>query len=570
MVQGSTAQLPATDTGAAGGGIEENKSSPIANLASVDVLRQITLILALAIALALGVFVWIWAQEPNYRPLGAMETDELIETLDYFDQQKIKYELNGNVLSVPEERFSEIRLQLTRAGLGSARQQADFLNQDSGFGVSQRMEQARLKQSQEQNLARAVAELRSISRARVILALPAQNVFARQQQEPSATVVVTLGRGTELKQSEVDAVVDIVASAVHGLKPVKVTVTDQHGRLLHSGSQDGVSAQTRRELELQTKQEQLFLRKIDAILIPVLGLGKYTAQVAVNMDFSAREETSRRFNPDASVRSEMLVEDNRNGGGPLGIPGALTNQPPMDSEIPQQVDGSGASERLASGSSRSEATRNFELDSTVSHTRQQVGVIDRVSLSVAVDYKPVTQPDGSSVMQPRSEAELANIQRLLQGSVGFNAGRGDMLEVVSVPFADELALDPISLPMYEQPWFWRAVKAALGGMIILLMFLFVVRPMLKRLLYPDQAKHEAELNKAKFQNELAELEDQYSADTLGMLTQEKSDYSYAEDGSILLPDLRKDDDMLRAIRALVANEPELSTQVIKSWLEEDV
>ncbi|MBY5990732.1 flagellar M-ring protein FliF [Ferrimonas balearica] len=572
MVNDGAPAVPAPVTGTlesgAGKEIEENKVSPLASLGNIDVLRQVSLVLALAICLAIAVFLIIWAQEPAYRPLGKMETQELVETLDFLDQQKIPYQLSGNTVSVPEDRFADIRLTLTRNGLGPARVQQDFLRQDSGFGVSQRMEQARLKHSQEQNLARAVEELRSVQRARVILALPQQNVFARQQREPSATVVVTLGRGAELRQSEVDAVVDIIASAVHGLKPARVTVTDQHGRLLNSGSQDGISAQARRELELRTQQEQLYREKIDSILIPVLGLGQYSAQVDVTMDFSKVEETSRRFNPDLpAVRSEMLIEDNQSGNGPIGIPGALTNQPPIASEIPQQVDGAGQDERLAQGRNRSEVTRNFELDSTISHTRQQVGTVRRVTLSVAVDYKPVVGADGTSTLEPRSEAELANLRRLLMGSVGFSTARGDVLEVVSVPFAEDLALAPLEVPIYEQSWFWRAVKWGTGALALVLLGFLVVRPLVQRLFNPEAGK--AEEPGLAIGNELAELEDQYAAETLGMLSQGDSDYSYAEDGSILLPDLHKDDDMLRAIRALVANEPDLSTQVIKSWLTED-
>lgn len=564
-VKDDTAQLPAT--GATETAIEENPSGTLATLGNLDVLRQISLILALALTLAIGVFVVMIAQETQYRPLGEMETAELVETLDFLDQQQLDYQLQGNTISLPEDQFTDIKLKLTRAGLGPSRQQEDFLNKDSGFGVSQRLEQARLKKSQEESLAQAISELRSVTRARVILALPKHNVFTRQKQQPSATVVVTLGRGTELKQSEVDAIVDIVASAVHNLSTDKVTVTDQHGRLLHSGSQDTVTAQGRRELELQTKQEQLFLNKVDALLIPVLGIGQYTAQVAVQMDFSAKEETVRSFNPDSSIRSEMLVEDYRDGANVAGIPGALTNQPPLESDIPQQVNGGGAAEAEINGRSRTESTRNYELDSTISHTRNQIGTVQRVTLSVAVDHKPVTQTDGSVTMEPRTDAELQSIERLLAGSIGFDSNRGDVLEVVSVAFAEQLIPEELDVPLVEQPWFWRALRLALGALVLLTLLLVVVRPLVRKLLFPEQVEAEQELAKAS--SELADLEEQFASEGLGMIDGVGGDYGYAEDGSILLPDLRKDDDMLRAIRALVANEPELSTRVIQTWLEED-
>ncbi|MFI3245830.1 MAG: flagellar basal-body MS-ring/collar protein FliF [Ferrimonas sp.] len=542
--------------------IEESKSSPLASLGSTDTVRQVALILALAIALALAVFLAIWAQEPNYRPLGKLETQELVETLDFLDKQGIKYQLKGDVVSVPEDQFSDIQMQLMRAGLGSARTSQDFLTQGSGFGVSQQLEQARLKRSQEENLAQAISELRSVTRARVLLALPRENVFARQQQQPSATVVVTLGRGSELAQSEVDAIVDLVASAVHNLSRDKVTITDQHGRLLHSGSQDAVSARGRRELELQVQQEQLMMRKIDGLLIPVLGLGQYSAQVAVQMDFSSTEQTMRTFSPDVALRSEMVMQDNQTGNGPIGIPGALTNQPPMDSIIPQQATGENVTTQTGNGRSRSEATRNFELDSTVSHTRNQVGTVQRVTVSVAVDHRPQMDSNGTLTMVPRSDAELQSIQRLLAGTVGLDTQRGDVLEVISVAFAEQLLPPELELPLYEQPWFWRAMRMAVVTLLMLALLLIVVRPMVRKLLFSNENNDNNDT-----QNHLADLEDQFSSDGFGL--GHNVDYSYGDDGTIQLPDLNKDDDALRAVRALVSNEPELAARVVQHWLEQE-
>ncbi|MGL5486957.1 MAG: flagellar basal-body MS-ring/collar protein FliF, partial [Shewanella sp.] len=227
---------------------QEHKSGVLGSLGGVDMMRQITMILALAICLALAVFVMIWAQEPEYRPLGKMETQEMVQVLDVLDKNKIKYQIDVDVVKVPEDKYQEVKMMLSRAGIdGAATSKQDFLTQDSGFGVSQRMEQARLKHSQEENLARAIEQLQSVSRAKVILALPKENVFARNTAQPSATVVINTRRGG-LGQGEVDAIVDIVASAVQGLEPSRVTVTDSNGRLLNSGSQDGVSARARREL----------------------------------------------------------------------------------------------------------------------------------------------------------------------------------------------------------------------------------------------------------------------------------------------------------------------------------
>ncbi|ASK69911.1 flagellar M-ring protein FliF [Shewanella bicestrii] len=563
----STEMIVGSNAGVMDQGVQqENKSGVLGSLGGVDMMRQITMILALAICLALAVFVMIWAQEPEYRPLGKMETQEMVQVLDVLDKNKIKYQIEVDVVKVPEDKYQEVKMMLSRAGVNSpAASTQDFLTQDSGFGVSQRMEQARLKHSQEENLARAIEQLQSVSRAKVILALPKENVFARNTSQPSATVVINTRRGG-LGQGEVDAIVDIVASAVQGLEPSRVTVTDSNGRLLNSGSQDGVSARARRELELVQQKETEYRTKIDSILSPILGPDNFTSQVDVSMDFTAVEQTAKRFNPDLpSLRSEMTVENNSTGGSSGGIPGALSNQPPMESNIPQEADK--ATESVTAGNSHREATRNFELDTTISHTRQQIGVVRRVSVSVAVDFKPGAAGENGQVARvARTEQELTNIRRLLEGAVGFSAQRGDVLEVVTVPFMDQLVEDVPAPELWEQPWFWRAVKLGIGALVILVLILAVVRPMLKRLIYPDSVNMPED---SRLGNELAEIEDQYAADTLGMLNTKEAEYSYADDGSILIPNLHKDDDMIKAIRALVANEPELSTQVVKNWLQDN-
>ncbi|MCH1931891.1 flagellar M-ring protein FliF [Shewanella sp. A25] len=562
MIVGSNSNLADQGLG------QENKSGVLGGLGGVDMMRQITMVLALAICLALAIFVMIWAQEPEYRPLGKMDTQEMVQVLDVLDKNKIKYEINVDVVKVPEDKYQEVKMMLSRAGVDTAASSnKDFLSQDSGFGVSQRMEQARLKHSQEENLARAIEQLQSVSRAKVILALPKENVFARNASQPSATVVINTRRGG-LGQGEVDAIVDIVASAVQGLEPSRVTVTDSNGRLLNSGSQDGVSARARRELELVQQKESEYRTKIESILTPILGPNNFTSQVDVSMDFTAVEQTAKRFNPDLpSLRSEMTVENYSSNGSSGGIPGALTNQPPMESNIPQEATGSSQSSVSSVGNAHSEATRNFELDTTISHTRQQVGTVRRISVSVAVDFKPGAAGENGQVARvARTEQELTNIRRLLEGAVGFSAQRGDVLEVVTVPFMDQL-IDELPAPeMWEQPWFWRAVKLAIGALVILVLIIFVVRPMLKRLIYPDSVNMPDDTGLG---NELAEIEDQYAADTLGMLNTKDAEYSYADDGSILIPNLHKDDDMIKAIRALVANEPELSTQVVKNWLQDN-
>ncbi|MFM5425890.1 flagellar basal-body MS-ring/collar protein FliF [Aeromonas veronii] len=564
MATDQNGDLLINDEGTAALDENEQKSSALGFLSNTDVLRQITLILGLAICLAIAVFILLWGKEPDMRPLGTYTTQELVKTLDFLDQQKIPYEVDGKSVLVNAESYPTIQLALTRAGLANATDSniggEDILLKDSSFGVSQRMESERLKLSRERQLASAIEQFQNVAKAQVLLAIPKDNVFARNERKPSATVVLNL-KGAALGQGEVDSIVDMVASAVHGLEPTRVTVTDQNGRLLNSGSQDPISAQTRKEFAMQQKQELEYKQKIDAILIPVLGADNYTAEVDLSLDFSQQEQTRKTYNPDLpAVRSEMTMEENSASGSNGGVPGALSNQPPAASNIPEEATGGDGASAAASGRSRKEATRNFELDTTVSHTRRQMGGIRRMTVSVAVDYKAVPGADGAVTREARTQAELDTLRRLLSGGLGFDVTRGDTLEVVAIPF-NRPELDTVAeVPLYDQPWFWRAVRIAASVLVIIVLIVTVVRPMLKRLLYPD-TKPEGEVD---FDNHTVLGGD----DELSLLSaQVENDQVFGvRDGQLKLPDLHRDEDLLKAVRALVANEPDLAAQVIKEWV----
>ncbi|MGL5251094.1 MAG: flagellar basal-body MS-ring/collar protein FliF, partial [Enterovibrio sp.] len=347
---------------------------PIGN---IDMVRQLILVAAVVIAIILASLIFYWTQQPEMRPLNSYETDELIPVLDYLDKQKISYTLDGNTIHVPVKQYSQIKLSLTREGLNAPEKEGDdILMQDMGFGVSQQLERERLKLSRERQLASAIEKIRAVSKAKVLLAMPKQSVFVRHNQETTAAVFLRTRGNTSLGQEEVDSIVDLVASSVPGLLPEKVTITDQHGRLLNSGNQNSAASMRRKEYELERKQEKILQEKIDAILLPVLGFGKFTSQVDISMDFGTQEETRKVFDPvTAATRSEYTKENYSNGEVIAGIPGALSNQPPADASIPENV------RNLKNGTSISgtpvnrEATRNFELDTTIRHKRSQSGVI---------------------------------------------------------------------------------------------------------------------------------------------------------------------------------------------------
>jgi len=576
MVANDSSEMIANDSGG-NNAIEEQKSGFAAKLGNVDILRQVTLVVALSICLAIAVFVIILANEPDYRFLSKLPTEQLIKTLDLLDANQVEYRQENNTISVPTSEYQNIKLLLAREGLSNEPSQGnDILMKDMGFGVSQRMERERLKYGRELQLAKTIEQLQSVSRAKVLLAIPKENIFARREKKPSATVVLTLQRGRLLSAEEVDAVVDIIASAVQGLSPNRVTVTDQNGRLLNSGSQNSISSRSRNEFDLEQKREQEYMDKIDSILIPVVGLGNYTAQVDVSMDFTHTEETARRYNSDLpALRSEMKVEDNSIGGMLGGIPGALSNQPPIESSIPE--DATAAKKRSMPSRKHSESTKNYELDEAISHTKQQGAIIRRVSVSVALDYVTTTTPapvstDGEAeevaadaiTQEPRSVAEIAAIRRLLQGSIGFDLQRGDVLEVVTIPFTRSDFGTLKEIPIWEQPWFIKILKLVMAALVIIVLIVTVVRPMVKRLIYSDQTPED-------YGDKSLDSHIDLGDETMDMLTTDfdADKVGFAPDGSLQLPDLHRDEDVLKVVRALVANEPELSSQVVKSWLNED-
>ncbi|WP_226982611.1 flagellar basal-body MS-ring/collar protein FliF [Vibrio navarrensis] len=528
----------------------------------LDLLRQIVLVVSISICVALIVMLFFWVKEPEMRPLGVFETEELIPVLDHLDQQKINYKLDGNTILVEASEFNSIKLDMVRSGLNQNTQAGDdILLQDMGFGVSQRLEQERLKLSRERQLGKAIEEMKQVRKARVLLALPKQSVFVRHNQEASASVFLTLGTGANLKQQEVDSIVDMVASAVPGMKTSRVTVTDQHGRLLNSGSQDPVSAARRKEQELERSQEQMLREKIDSVLIPILGFGNYTAQVDIEMDFSAVEQTRKAFDPNTpATRSEYALEDYNNANMVAGVPGALSNQPPADASIPQDVAQMKDGSVTGQGSVRKESTRNFELDTTISHERKQTGIVTRQTVSVAIKDRAAVNPDNGSVTYtPRSEAEINAIRQVLIGTVGFNENRGDLLNVLSMQFAEQEPEKLADVPIWEHPNFNDWVRWFASALVIIVVVLVLIRPAMKKLLNPASDD----------ENEM------YGPDGLpigadGETSLIGSDIESSElfefGSSIDLPNLHKDEDVLKAVRALVANEPELAAQVVKNWM----
>ncbi len=439
-----------------------------------------------------------------------------------------------------------------------------YLNKDSGFGVSQRMEKARLLRNQELQLTNTLKQFNGVRAVKVHLAIPRESSFIKNRRKPSASVLLNLYSRGSLSEEQVDAMVDLVSGSIPNLNRNKVTITDQYGRLYHSGSMSQTQRQSSKELEVIRERREDIKSRIEEILMPIVGLGAYTVQVNVDMDFTKTEQTLQTFNPDLpAVRSERTIDDNRTNGQASGIPGALSNQPPGDATIPTDATaatGDNANQNNVASNRRVEAERNFDLDTTISHIMPQVGVVKRISVSVGLDYIDDVNNAGQKIA--RAQTELARIQNLIQAAVGFTAQRGDIVSVESFPFIQgETLPEPEPLPFYEQELFQTWFKPFLGLIAFLILIFAVLRPTMKKLSTvhvaqtPLNAEASDELDLSGLQNASNELDD--------------SVVLSGHDSLELPPPSVGEVKKLEQAKGVVGNNPTLVAQLVKSWIDED-
>ena len=554
-------------------------------LKSGSVARRLTIMGILVIFVAAIIFAIFGLGSANTpeteRLLGQYAPKDMGEVLDFLDNKGYKYRLSGDSIFVEAREYAGVAEDMLRQGIALPEENADIgdsiLMTDSGFGVSQRLENERIKHGREIQLARAIEKIDGIERATVLLAIPKDNVFAREKSRPSAAVVVTLKKGAYLSPENVSSIRFMVASSVHNLLSKDVSVTDQMGRLLSSERAEGSeSSALQRQFEMHTMREAQYRDKLDTILAPMLGIGNYSAEVDVTLDTTTQEETSQLYNPDSqAVRSETLKEQQGSDEkrSPYGVPGSLSNQPPANAAIPQELrNGSGGSADSSSSADNRkesrEAVRNYEVDTTVRHTVRPTNLVQRLTVSVAVDYVRKIDAEGRVSYEPRAQEDLNKIADLVRGGLGLDESRGDFVKVetVSFPHSD---VTP-ELPWYRQDYFYRLVRVGGAVLVIIFLVLFVIRPMLSRLLKrEEQELMDAEADRVQQLDDSSALE---GNDDLDLITKDKEIadqlYQINEGGGIEIPNIKREPDLLRAVRTLVSNEPELAAEVLKEWLDQ--
>ena len=566
------------------------------NLSEMTMLRQVGLMVGLAASVAIGFAVVLWSQQPDYRPLygslAGMDSKQIMETLAAAD---IAYtvEPNSGALLVKADDVARARMKLAAAGVTPSDANIGFeiLDKDQGLGTSQFMEATRYRRGLEGELARTISSLNNVKGARVHLAIPKSSVFVRDERKPSASVLVELFSGRSLEPGQVLAIINLVATSVPELSKSQITVVDQKGNLLSDMAENSALTQAGKQFDYSRRMESMLTQRVHNILQPVLGNDRYKAEVSADVDFSAVESTSEQFNPDQpALRSEQSTSEQRTASsGPQGVPGALSNQPPAPASAPQTTGGAAATAgAIAPGQplldangqqimdpatgqpmlapypadKRNQSTKNFELDRSISHTKQQQGRVNRLSVSVVVDDQvKVNAADGAVTRAPWSADELARFTRLVQDAVGFDASRGDSVSVINMPFSAERGEVIAEAAFYTQPWFWDIVKQVLGVLFILVLVFGVLRPVLNNITGNGSKKQ-----LAAFGGSDVELGGMGGLD--GELANDR--VSLGGPQSILLPSPSEGyDAQLNAIKSLVAEDPGRVAQVVKEWINAD-
>jgi flagellar M-ring protein FliF len=495
-------------------------------------LRPVLLLVGIAAAVAAGFYVVLWSRGPNYSLLYAnLATEDQAQITQALDAAAIPYRLApaGNAIEVPSERVSEARLKLAGQGLPEGDGEFALMTKDSGFGASQLMETVRYQHALELELAHTIASMRPIDGARVHIAVPPDSAFVRDQRPASASVFVQLKPGRLLSQEQVQAIVNLVASSVPNLQASQVTVVDQQGQLLSSPQGSDEFSQREQHFEQVHRLEDDYVQRIEELLTPLVGPGHVRAQVVASLDTSVTEEAREQYTPGSQiVRSEQLSQQSsRDGAGMAqGVPGALSNQPPA-AGVAQPPPATAASSSAASSSAASasatgagaaspagaagaagskpgaapaaaappenlstESTRNYEIDRTLDYTRQPAGRLKRLTVAVLIDDIRSVGKDGKPSERPLSSAELAHVTQLVKDAVGFDASRGDSVNVVNSSFETESAPSdgPLEqVPLWERPLFTELAKLAAGLVVLLVLALAVLRPLVRGLIAPARA-----------------------------------------------------------------------------------
>ncbi len=474
----------------------QEQQSFLARLALLPLSRKLMLAAGIVALIGVSLAMTSWSRDASYKVLFAGLSDkDGGAILAQLSQMNVPYKHaeGGSAILVPADKVHDVRLKLAQIGLPKGSTVGFELMDNARFGTTQFQERLNFQRGLEGELVRSITALSAVQAARVHLALPNQNGFFREQQKPSASVLLTLHNGRTLDRSQIAGIVHLVSSSVPELNPKAVSVLDHSGTLLSGPAESmnetgGLDAQ---QLQYRSQLEANFTKRILDILEPIVGRDNLRAQVTAEVDFTQTESTSEEFKPNqgnepAAVRSAQITDATQAGSStPSGVPGAASNQPPTPATAP--ITGSaaplqGAQGGAAGGTGRRESLTNYEVDKTVRVTRAAPGTIKRLNAAVVVNHRSFIDPKGKTTTAPLGAEDLEKLTSLVQESVGYSKERGDSVKVLNVPFKVEKPVVQ-DLPLWKQPEVMDMVRTFAPGAALGLLAMFIVfgaiRPALK-------------------------------------------------------------------------------------------
>jgi flagellar M-ring protein FliF len=525
---------------------------------------------ALAVLVAVLAALWLWTATPDYRVLFSNYTDRDGGAITAsLDQMGVKYKFSdgGNAILVPADQVHSIRLKLASQGLPRAGNVGFELLENQKLGTSQFVEQVNYQRSLEGELANSIQSLAAVSSARVPLALPKPSVFVREQQKPTASVLLNLQPGRTLDGAQVSAIVHLVASSVPELPTTNVTIVDQNGNLLSDPANKTGKQLDPNQLKYVDALQQGIVKQVESIIAPLVGQTNVRAEATAEVDFSQSESAAEMYKPNSppepqAIRSQQTSEANGPGStNPSGIPGALSNQPPgvatapLDGAAPAGAQGAQAT---ATGPARKDATTNYELDKTVRFEQKPMGGIKRLTVGVVVNYRRTIDPkSGKVVIKPLTSAEVAQINDLVKQAMGYSQARGDTLNVTNAPF------DGVDKPAEEKVDWWRdpnnfplakdVARYVFIALVLAFLYYRIVRPLLRPVLKKFDEAVEMPPEPEPVEPE-PEPEPDYEAEA-------RAKREADEHKQVMVYKTN-----LEMAKSLASNDPRIVANVIKEWL----
>ena len=546
--------------------------------------RAFPTILAALTAVA-AVVVFASMREPNMTTLYASASDadksKIYEALKNMGMSVELDPATGEVL-IPTNDYHQARISLAAQGLPEYASNGFEEIDNLPLGVSRSVETMKLKKVQENELSRSIAEISSIQAARVHLALPEKSVFIRNQTAPTASVFVTLKNGRQLDQTQVRAITNLIASSVPGMSQDGVSIIDQSGRLLSYSPDNPNEVMADSQLAYRMRLESIYRSRIQSLVAPIVGASNVTAQVNLEIDFTRRETSQELVDPqDTAILSEQSSLNVTAKKDAVGIPGAISNQPPTEAQIATKdvsatMGGNGEKDNFETKSSTE--LKNYEISRKFETVTTPSNIIARIDAAILVrDRKVIDADTGEVTFEPISEKIKKEMEQLISSAIGIKAERGDSLTITSQLFNDEIIGEQIR--WFETAWFKSIIEKTLLVLLLGFVSLGVVRPMLSRILVPTsstnsvmelyaEAETMADLATQRVESTKAvEVEEGETIEGIKAKLKPKKKSGISAD---LLDTANTYDDKVALVRMIVADEAGRVANVFKQLMRQDL